>query len=336
MKSAVSRRAVCCLIIFLALASAPEAQAPLFRSGTDVVTVDVTVLDRSGEPAITLKADDFTLTVDGRPRKIQSVRLVKSERARASPSELPPAQPGQPVEAAPGLSPPRRFVLVVDREHIPVGEGQQMLAAGAKFLDALPADDLVALWTTAQTTSSIRFDESRDAIRQRLRLATGTYRDQSLGPFNIGRDEAIRAAEEGIRPVSESSDDPAKPVVFIRAGALQDIVNRECYQQTRLETCVMRVQAQVQEVARDARERADAVLANLGNLVDALGGGLLPPCEGSFDDLSPRLRSREFGSRRQSPRDRDPGARPRLGWQRPRSQELPRGPECAGDGPSCA
>ena len=169
------------------------------------------------------------------------------------------------------LSSPRRFVIVIDREHIPVGEGQQMLAAAAKFLDALPAGDQVALWTTAQTTSSIRFDESRDALRQRMLLATGTYRHQSLGPFNIGRDEAIRAVDEGITPSQESSGDPANPEVRIRPGALQDIVNRECSHDTRLATCVGRVQAQVQEVARDARERADALLANLGNLVEALG-----------------------------------------------------------------
>jgi hypothetical protein len=146
-----------------------------------------------------------------------------------------------------------------------------MLAAAAKFLDALPAGDQVALWTTAQTTSSIRFDESRDALKQRMRLSTGTYREQSLGPFNIGRDEAIRVVDEGITPTVQSGIDPTNLPVFIKPGALQDIVNRECVQQTLFEACVGRVQAQAQEVARDARDRADALLANLGTLVDALG-----------------------------------------------------------------
>lgn len=271
MESLAPRRVLSTFAIVLILVLAPAAQVPQFRSGTDVVTVDVTVLDRSGAPATTLKADDFALTVDGRPRKIQSVRLVKSEGALPSPGEPPAALPSQPAESTPMLSSPRRFVIVIDREHIPVGEGQQMLAAAATFVDALPAGDQVALWTTAQTTSSIRFDESRDALRQRMLLATGTYRHQSLGPFNIGRDEAIRVIDEGITPSQESSGDPANPEVRIGPGALQDIVNRECSHVTRLATCVGLVQAQVQEVARDARDRADALLANLGNLVEALG-----------------------------------------------------------------
>ena len=271
MTTSAARQALCALAILLVLVLAPAAQTPQFRSGTDVVTVDVTVLERSGEPATTLKADDFTLTVDGRTRRIQSVRLVKTALSVSSANEAQRSQPGQPAEAAPMLSPPRRFVIVIDREHIPVGEGQQMLAAAATFVDALPAGDQVALWTTAQTTSSIRFDESRDALRQRMRLATGTYRYQSLGPFNIGRDEAIRVVDEGITPSVESGDDPANPPVSLRPGALQDIVNRECSHERRLATCVGRVHAQAQEVARDARERAGALMANLGNLIEALG-----------------------------------------------------------------
>jgi VWFA-related protein len=272
MKCFVARRAFCSLAILLVLALAPAAQAPQFRSGTDIVTVDVTVLDRGGEPATGLKADDFTLTVDGRPRTIQSVRLVKSAGPVPTPGEPPIAQPEQPAESAPILSPPRRFVLVVDREHIPVGEGQEMLEAAATFVDALPPGDHVALWTTAQTTSSVRFDESRDTLRQRLRLSIGTYRYPSLGQFNVGRDEATRAVDEGITPRIESSEDPTNPVVVISPGALQDIVNRECaYQQRRFATCVSRVQAQVQEVARDARDRTHNLLANLGNLVEAIG-----------------------------------------------------------------
>jgi VWFA-related protein len=250
---------------------APQNAPPQYRSGTDIVTVDVTVLDRSGEPAATLKTDDFTLTVDGRPRAIQSVRLMRREAVMASPSQPPAAPPGRPPEATSILSPPRRFVLVIDREHIPVGEGQQMLAAAVKFVDALPPAEHVALWTTAQTTSSVRFDESRDALKQRIRLSTGTYRYPSLGRWNIGRDEAIRAVDEGITPRIESSPDPTRPAVVINPGTLQDIVNRECTIPTQVESCLAQVQAQVQEVARDARDRADVLLANLGNLVDALG-----------------------------------------------------------------
>ena len=50
--------------------------------------------------------------------------------------------------------------------------------------------------------------------------------------------------------------------------SLQPIIERECHQQP--DSCPAQVQAQAQQIARDARERADVELANLGDLMDAL------------------------------------------------------------------
>jgi len=258
--------------IVLALAGAalvgqaPQPAPPQFRSGTDIVTVDVSVLTRGGDPVTNLKADDFLVTVDGRPRRVQSVRLLKSDTGVPSLTE---PEPGRPDGGGPRLTTPRRFVLVIDREHIPVGEGQQMLAAAAGFLDMLPPDDRVAVWTTTQTSSTLRFTENREGLKDRIRLSTGTHR-ASFGPWNIGRDEALRATGETplvTTPTLETSP-LASQVLTMRSGPLQDIINRECYRQP--PSCPAEVQAQVEEVSRDARDRADVMLANLGSLIDAL------------------------------------------------------------------
>ena len=50
--------------------------------------------------------------------------------------------------------------------------------------------------------------------------------------------------------------------------SLKPIIERECYQQP--DYCPGQVQAQAQDIARDARERADVALANLGTLIDWL------------------------------------------------------------------
>ncbi|HEY0876201.1 MAG TPA: VWA domain-containing protein [Vicinamibacterales bacterium] len=55
----------------------PPQQAPIFRTGAEIVRVDVTVLDRSGKPVLDLKADDFAVFEDGVPQKIQSFQLVR-------------------------------------------------------------------------------------------------------------------------------------------------------------------------------------------------------------------------------------------------------------------
>ena len=44
------------------------AQEPVFRAGVDLVTVDAIVVDSDGRPVTGLTADDFTITVEGKPR----------------------------------------------------------------------------------------------------------------------------------------------------------------------------------------------------------------------------------------------------------------------------
>ncbi len=140
-------------------------------------------------------------------------------------------------------------MLVVDRDHIPAGEGQQMLQAASKFIDSLPPGDGVALWTLPDSGTALRFGEDREETKRRLRLAVGTYR-APYGPWVVGRDEAIKA-DAGDKEV------------------LQSIIARECYKQP--QTCPTEVQSLVIQVAADARQRAEATLSHLGALVDALG-----------------------------------------------------------------
>jgi len=245
--------ALACAAVLAAAAQAPPPQgpppqAPAFRSGIDLVTVDVTVLARSGQPVATLKAEDFTLLVDGSPRPIVSARLVDAATAAVPATDAPPA-PAVPAVPAADAAARRRFVIVVDRDHIPAGEGQQMLQAAAKFVDSLPPGDGVALWTLPDSGTALRFGEDRAEIKRRLRLAVGTYR-APYAPWIVGRDEAIQA-DAG------------------RKEVLEAIIARECYKQP--QTCPGEVQALVIQVAADARQRADATLSHLGALVDALG-----------------------------------------------------------------
>ena len=241
---------------------APAQQPPTFRSGIDLVTVDVTVLARSGEPVASLKAEDFTLLVDGAPRPIVSARLVGTAGGSASGADVPRALPVlPPADAVAG----RRFVLVVDRDHIPAGEGQQMLQAAAKFIDSLPPGDSVALWTLPESGTALRFGEDRAEITRRLRLAVGTYR-ASFGPWIVGRDEAVHADTNpgGVYTVVDSLGMPSTFPL-----ALKPIIDRECLGQP--QTCPGEVRAQVIQTAADARQRADATLSHLGVLIDALG-----------------------------------------------------------------
>ena len=59
------RWAVLAAIVLAVSTARAQDQTPRFRSGVDVTSVDVTVLDERGHPILGLKPEDFTVRLDG-------------------------------------------------------------------------------------------------------------------------------------------------------------------------------------------------------------------------------------------------------------------------------
>lgn len=62
-------------------AQAPQeqqpAQGPTFRTGVDVIAVDVAVVDDRGRPVADLLPPDFVVKIDGRERRVVSAEQVR-------------------------------------------------------------------------------------------------------------------------------------------------------------------------------------------------------------------------------------------------------------------
>ncbi len=163
----------------------PQTQSPVFRSGVELVTIEATVLNRGGDPVVTLGPDDFTVRIDGRTRKVVWQRLVRADEGRSDAAILTggagasvdPILP--PAGYAAGTA--RLFAFVVDRETIPYGEGQQMLEAATLFIDGLLPADRVAVWVLPSPSTRVEFTADREAAKRALRLAVGTYRPPIFG-----------------------------------------------------------------------------------------------------------------------------------------------------------
>src|SRR6185369_17615077 len=69
---------------------APRAQdapqQPTFRTGVDLIQLDVTVLDQNRRPVQGLTAADFTVLENGKPQRIVAVSAIDAVTSRPEPS----------------------------------------------------------------------------------------------------------------------------------------------------------------------------------------------------------------------------------------------------------
>src|SRR4051812_27793990 len=72
---------------------APQEQRPTFRAGANLVRVDVTVIDRRGEPVTDLTQADFEVREDGIPQGIQTFKLIESDGEPPDDLSLPIRSP---------------------------------------------------------------------------------------------------------------------------------------------------------------------------------------------------------------------------------------------------
>src|SRR5262245_37602792 len=111
---------------------AQAAQPPqTFKSSVDLVPVDVNVVDRDGRPIADLTAQDFSLKVDGKPRRIASAQFVAVNRN----VEREPINPD--YSANPKTAGARLVMLVVDQGNIGSSRGKYAIDAARRFIGRL-------------------------------------------------------------------------------------------------------------------------------------------------------------------------------------------------------
>jgi VWFA-related protein len=153
----------------------PQQPPPVFKAGTNQVRVDVTVLDRKGEPVTNLTKDDFDVREDGLPQTIETLKLVETTgEAPEDDTSLPIRSPQHAaVEAA--RDDVRVFVIFWDEYHIgqmaPAIRAREALTNFVQF--AFGPTDLVALMDPLTPTDAIRFTRDRRALADQVHKLKG-------------------------------------------------------------------------------------------------------------------------------------------------------------------
>lgn len=169
-------------IVFTAHAAGDGTQ-PTFRSGVELVTIDVVATDRSGRPVHNLKAADFELFEDGKSQPIKTFEFIDASMA---PNDvvMPPGLVSNDVEPG-GI-----FALVFDEMGVYVNEVQQMRRAAQRFVEKalLPHDHLAVVRAGVDSAFTLTTDRTQ-AIESAM-AATGR-RDRGLRLEQPGGDAGV-------------------------------------------------------------------------------------------------------------------------------------------------
>ena len=113
----------------------PGAQGPTFRTGVDLITIDVGVVDGRGNPVADLGAAEFSVKIDGEVRRVVSAELVNIDVEAAKKQVADKSE----TFYTSNLTPPngRQIVIAVDQMHIRPGSIRPIMAAAQRFLDKL-------------------------------------------------------------------------------------------------------------------------------------------------------------------------------------------------------
>lgn len=163
-----------------AQAPPPAAQQqPTFRAATNLVRVDVTVLDKHGKPLTDLTRDDFAVSEDGIPQTIEAFRFLETDGQPTDDLSLP-IRSREHAYAEAARDDVRVFVVFWDEYHIdqfePAIRGRAALTD--LVLNAFGPTDLVAITDQLTPSDAIEFTRDRRALAEtvaKLKGRRGVY-----------------------------------------------------------------------------------------------------------------------------------------------------------------
>lgn len=185
--------AASCLLLLAAPAAFQQQQPPTFRTGAEIVRVDVTVLDRNGKPVLDLTADDFAVFEDGVPQKIQTFQLVEFNGEHGPDEDLMLTIGSRDNRNEVLAREDVRLILIFwDEYHILPDHQEKMLKDELqKFLRAtVNPTDFVAIMDPWTPISDLWF--SRDRYRLGTQVSGLKGRQGVLIPRNIAEENHFR------------------------------------------------------------------------------------------------------------------------------------------------
>ena len=237
---------------------APNPQAPVFRAGVELVSIDVTALDTNGRQVTDLGAADFQVEIDGQRRQVSTVEYVRSVdplRTIGAPHKVVVSDETFSSSNAKGAPRGRLIVLLVDQGNIRTGAARAAMNSARKFVDTLTPEDRVAVMAVPGPGELVDFTTNHDKVRESLLRIVGTA-DPPKSRFNISITEAMAINLRG---------DPQMAIA---------VILRECGAQAAvdLDDCEREVDQDSAEIVTEIRRRTQASVHGIRAVLQGLGG----------------------------------------------------------------
>jgi len=144
---------------------ARSQQGPI-RTGINFVRVDAIVTDKQANPVLDLKPEEFQLTEDNKPQKIESFSVVKIDAESQAQAQLPTQirslEDEQREAARPDV---RLFVLLLDDYHVRRGNDMAVRKPIVDFIqNQLAPADLVAIMYPLTPVTDLNFTRDRKGL----------------------------------------------------------------------------------------------------------------------------------------------------------------------------
>ena len=225
---------------------AQEQPPPRIRVTVDVIPVDVQVIDRTGRPVPNLGPEKFTVTINGRRR-----RILSAEQIRTDSVDTATAAAATSTATVPG----RVIMLAVDCISFDATASRDVIQNIAEFVKRLLPDDYIGLYAYP---NGAQISPTRDhaVILRALNTVVGQRDGPGFGQFNLSPTEVIDISRD------------------ISAGAgptLARVVARECAQDFG-GPCQSRIVTEVTNTALYYEGQATASLGMLRTLLGQMRG----------------------------------------------------------------
>src|SRR4051812_29547069 len=194
-----------------------------FRVAVDVVAVDVQVIDQTGHPVPDLGPEKFTVSINGRKR-----RVISAERIATDTGE------GSAASSAAASLRGRIIVIAVDCGSFDATASRGVIQAARQFIRQLSPDDYVGL-SAYPNGPKLDPTKDHDAVLRALNTVVGQHDLAEMSQFHLRPTELIditRELQRGGGPtvdavVARECGDPPDP--FCRYRLVTDVTGTALY-----------------------------------------------------------------------------------------------------------